>query len=112
VVDNHAAKAWIDRYDFTAGDVNTEGRDARLRPNRSNRPIRSRPRAITRPANMPELVKRAKESFKRGDLFEVVPGQTFFERCEAKPSEISRRLKAINPFALFVLHQSWGIRSI
>ena len=37
------------------------------------------------------------ESFQRGDLFEVVPGQTFFERCESKPSEISRRLKTINP---------------
>ena len=37
------------------------------------------------------------ESFQRGDLFEVVPGQTFFERCESKPSEISRRLKPINP---------------
>jgi anthranilate synthase len=55
------------------------------------------PGAITRPGEYAELVKRAKESFRRGDLFEVVPGQTFFERCEARPSEISRRLKAINP---------------
>ena len=36
-------------------------------------------------------------SFQRGDLFEVVPGQTFYERCETKPSEISKRLKVINP---------------
>jgi anthranilate synthase len=46
---------------------------------------------------MPELVEKAKESFRRGDLFEVVPGQMFYERCETQPSEISRRLKAINP---------------
>ncbi|MGB8817723.1 MAG: anthranilate synthase, partial [Rhizobiaceae bacterium] len=37
------------------------------------------------------------ESFRRGDLFEVVPGQTFYERCQTAPSEISRRLKLINP---------------
>jgi anthranilate synthase len=36
-------------------------------------------------------------SFQRGDLFEVVPGQEFYERCDARPSEISRRLKTINP---------------
>ena len=46
---------------------------------------------------MPRLVDKAKESFRRGDLFEVVPGQMFYERCETQPSEICRRLKAINP---------------
>ncbi len=42
-------------------------------------------------------VERAKEKFKRGDLFEVVPGQTFYEKCESQPSDISRKLKTINP---------------
>jgi len=42
-------------------------------------------------------VNIAKESFRRGDLFEVVPGQKFMERCDSKPSDISKRLKAINP---------------
>jgi len=97
VVDHHAAKAWIDRYDFALEDVTTEGRDSAIAPE----PFKSADRVPARgdhtPGEYAELVKRAKESFKRGDLFEVVPGQTFFERCEAKPSEISRRLKAINP---------------
>lgn len=44
-----------------------------------------------------ELVKKAKLSFQRGDLFEVVPDQKFMERCDSKPSDISKRLKAINP---------------
>ena len=30
-----------------------------------------------------------------GDLFEVVPGQTFYERCTTQPSAISRRLSSI-----------------
>jgi anthranilate synthase len=46
---------------------------------------------------MPSWSERAKESFRRGDLFEVVPGQTFYERCHTAPSEIFRRLKTINP---------------
>jgi anthranilate synthase len=97
VVDNHAAKAWIDRYDFEAGGVTTKGRDAAV-VTEAFQPAADAPaKGDHTPGEYAELVKRAKESFKRGDLFEVVPGQTFFERCEAKPSEISRRLKTINP---------------
>ncbi len=42
-------------------------------------------------------VRIAREAFKRGDLFEVVPGQTFFEPCPAPPSELFRRLRERNP---------------
>ncbi|MBS0358185.1 MAG: anthranilate synthase component I [Proteobacteria bacterium] len=51
-----------------------------------------------------KLVKIAHESFRRGDLFEVVPGQTFFDPCAAKPSEIFRRLRKRNaaPYGLFI----------
>ena len=42
-------------------------------------------------------VVRAREAFQRGDLFEVVPGQTFFEPCPAPPSELFRRLRERNP---------------
>ena len=46
---------------------------------------------------MPIWCARRWRVFKRGDLFEVVPGQMFYERCETPPSDISRKLKAINP---------------
>ncbi|MCC0036715.1 MAG: anthranilate synthase [Hoeflea sp.] len=97
VVDHHAAKAWIDRYDFSLDGVSTEGRDAEIAPEPFKSADRVPPRGDHTPGEYAELVKRAKDSFRRGDLFEVVPGQTFFERCEARPSEISRRLKTINP---------------
>ncbi|MGH8598762.1 MAG: anthranilate synthase component I, partial [Gammaproteobacteria bacterium] len=42
-------------------------------------------------------VEIARAAFKRGDLFEVVPGQTFFEPCPAAPSELFRRLRERNP---------------
>ena len=43
------------------------------------------------------MVRVARESFKRGDLFEVVPGQTFFEACPAPPSGLFNRLREANP---------------
>src|SRR5437899_4958170 len=43
------------------------------------------------------VVRRAREAFKRGDLFEVVPGQTFFAGCPSPPSELFLRLRERNP---------------
>jgi anthranilate synthase len=43
------------------------------------------------------MVRVAREAFARGDLFEVVPGQTFFEGCPSPPAELFRRLRETNP---------------
>lgn len=42
-------------------------------------------------------VVRAKEYFSRGDLFEVVPGQTFFAPCKDSPAQVFKRLARTNP---------------
>lgn len=42
-------------------------------------------------------VRRALGYFRRGDLFEVVPGQTFFEPCRDSPAEVFLRLQKANP---------------
>lgn len=49
------------------------------------------------PGEYAATVRVAIEAFRQGDLFEVVPGQTFFEPCPASPSEIFARLKKRNP---------------
>lgn len=49
------------------------------------------------PGEYAALVEVAKDAFKRGDLFEVVPGRTFFEPCPAPPSELFWRLRERNP---------------
>ncbi|TYR30006.1 anthranilate synthase [Mesorhizobium microcysteis] len=97
VVDHHQAKAWHDRYDYAGEGFSTEGlpRDSVEEPFRAS--DRIPPRCDHEPGEYARLVDKAKESFRRGDLFEVVPGQMFFERCESKPSDITRRLKKINP---------------
>lgn len=43
------------------------------------------------------VVRQAIAAFRRGDLFEVVPGQTFTEPCRDLPSAVFRRLRASNP---------------
>ncbi|MCZ7471376.1 anthranilate synthase [Agrobacterium sp. O3.4] len=97
VVDHYSAKAWIDRYDFEKAGVTTDGKSSDI----TSEPFKTTdtipPKGDHRPGEYSELVVKAKESFRRGDLFEVVPGQKFMERCESNPSAISRRLKAINP---------------
>jgi len=97
VVDHYSAKAWYDRYEFAFGGASTEGlpREGAREPFRPS--TSAPPRGDHNPGEYAELVRKAKESFQRGDLFEVVPGQTFYEACRSKPSEIARRLKVINP---------------
>lgn len=97
VVDHHAAKAWHDHYEFAGEGWSTEGKsgggsEVAFRPSE-----KMPPRADHQPGEYAKLVEKAKESFMRGDLFEVVPGQMFYERCTSTPSEIARRLKLINP---------------
>jgi anthranilate synthase len=97
VVDHHNAIAWHDRYVFTHGGVTTAG----LAGGGADQPFVAAeadpPRGDHKPGEYAKIVIAAKEKFKRGDLFEVVPGQTFYERCQTQPSAVSRKLKAINP---------------
>ena len=97
VVDHHAARAWKLRYDFAAGPHATQGL-ARGGPQTPFTPAVHDPgRGDHEPGEYAALVDVAKERFRRGDLFEVVPGQTFTERCPDAPSAIAKRLKTINP---------------
>jgi anthranilate synthase len=97
IVDHYGAQATVFAYDFAVGGRSTEG----LSRGGARVPFRPAERAPGRgdhaPGEYAASVGRAVEYFRRGDLFEVVPGQTFYERPEAPPSAISRRLQEINP---------------
>lgn len=97
VVDHYSAKAWKDRYDYSGDGFSTAGLPRTIAEEPFRPSDRIPPRGDHEPGEYARLVEKAKESFRRGDLFEVVPGQMFYERCETAPSEISRRLKSINP---------------
>ena len=97
VVDHHQAIAWHDRYEFEIDGVSTKGLP-RETDDQSFMPSQvTPPRSDHEPGEYAAVVERAKEKFIRGDLFEVVPGQTFFERCENNPSAVALRLKEVNP---------------
>src|SRR5690606_33032516 len=45
-----------------------------------------------RPGAYEAVVETAQQAFRRGELFEVVPGQTFSTDCQEQPSTLLRRL--------------------
>jgi anthranilate synthase len=97
VVDHRRERAMRRRYDFEVDGRSTVGLP---RTGGSARYVPSA--AVERvcdhaPGEYAAGVRKAREAFKRGDLFEVVPGQTFFEPCPAPPSELFRRLRERNP---------------
>jgi anthranilate synthase len=97
VVDHYSAKAWHQRYEFEFDGKSTHGL-SRETADMPFVPSTVDPgRGDHVPGEYAKLVVKAMDSFKRGDLFEVVPGQTFYEQCKTEPSEIARRLKVINP---------------
>ncbi|KAB8332092.1 anthranilate synthase [Scytonema tolypothrichoides VB-61278] len=49
------------------------------------------------PGKYAKQVEVALDYFHRGDLFEVVPSQSFFESCEEPPSKLFQTLQQINP---------------
>lgn len=98
VVDYYQQKAFRIDYEFTTDQGSTDGlpregktfdcRGDRLTPERSS---------DYPPEGYAALVEKASDYFKRGDFFEVVLSQCFFEACEASPAALFRQLRAINP---------------
>ncbi len=98
VVDYYSQRASRLEYEFEAGGASTEGLSratadfdplgARRRPEREHDFERG---------GYAALVRDALAYFRRGDLFEVVPSQSFYVPCEARPSAVFEALRRINP---------------
>jgi len=97
IVDHHAKRAYVLEYEFEVDGLGTAGlpREAEKAP---YQPANEDPgRGDHEPGEYAKLVHKAKDYFRRGDLFETVPGQVFYEPCANPPSAVSRRLQQINP---------------
>ncbi len=98
VIDYHLQKAFILKYDFEIASGSTKGlprtgkfidyRGKRLTPNQSSDHLKG---------EYAQKVEKALDYFRRGDFFEVVPSQSFFDGCEQSPAELFRILTKINP---------------
>src|SRR5262245_5974467 len=97
IVDHQRELATVRRYDFEVGGRSTAAlpRTGSAVPyvGTSNVPDRG----DHAPGEYAAMVRVARKSFARGDLFEVVPGQIFREACPQPPSELFRRLRERNP---------------
>ena len=97
VVDHRREVAQRRRYDFAVG-----GRGTAELPRVGDEHPYVGATSVPRPSDhepgaYAAVVRLAREAFRRGDLFEVVPGQTFFEPCPSPPSELFLRLRERNP---------------
>lgn len=105
VVDHRLDHAMEIQYDFLFGTVDTRG----IAGGGASYTL-ERTRDVRRGSDHADgqyaaQVRRAAEYFRRGDLFEVVPGQTLSEPCDVLPSELFTRLKQKNPSPYgFLLH--------
>ncbi|HEV2337059.1 MAG TPA: anthranilate synthase component I [Stellaceae bacterium] len=99
IVDHMRQQAALYRYEFEIGERSTAGLSRATPP----APYRLDPKAAVPPESdhgpgeYAALVRRAKEAFVRGDLFEVVPGQLFATPCADSPSLVFHRLRQANP---------------
>ena len=97
IVDNYGQEAIEVHYEFAKGAATTEG----VETGGTDEPFQFGPQDVPMGDHVPgeyaKMVVKAKESFKRGDLFEVVPGQVFYEACHDTPADIFQRLTTINP---------------
>ena len=100
IVDHMRQIAATHRYEFAVGGASTEGlaRTTAATPYRPERAAAAQPSESDHgPGEYAALVERARAAFARGDLFEVVVGQLFADRCPDPPSVVFQRLRRANP---------------
>lgn len=97
IVDHHGKRAYVLEYDFVVDGKTTKGLPRDGDKNQYTPANEDPGRGDHEPGEYAKLVEKAKDYFRRGDLFETVPGQTFYEACPNPPSAVSRRLRQINP---------------
>ncbi len=97
VVDHRKEAAFRYSYDFHVGGSSTRARSATpfAEPAVEGAPIPTG--CDHQPGEYADAVRRARELFRRGELFELVLGQVFREPCQRSPSQIFRWLREHNP---------------
>ena len=98
VIDYYLQRAYRLQYDFEMEQGSTEGLP------RTGELIDFRGKNVTpeqesdhQPGEYAAQVEKALDYFRRGDLFEVVPSQNFYQSCTASPTDLFRTLVQINP---------------
>ncbi|NMG09138.1 anthranilate synthase [Brasilonema sp. UFV-L1] len=98
VIDYHLQRAFRIQYDFVTKNGSTRDlpRTGEVIDYRGKR-LSVTQNSDHAPGEYEQQVIKALDYFRRGDLFEVVPSQSFFQACEKSPTELYRTLREINP---------------
>ncbi|MBP5973364.1 anthranilate synthase [Brasilonema sp. CT11] len=98
VVDYHLQQAFRVQYDFVTNNGSTRDlpRTGEVIDYRGKR-LSAAQTSDHAPGEYEQQVTKALDYFRRGDLFEVVPSQSFFQTCEKSPTQLFRTLREINP---------------
>jgi anthranilate synthase len=97
IVNHRKEEAFVRRYDFQYQGKSTQSlaREGIYAPYSSpNRPDKL---CDHEPGEYAQVVNKAKEKFACGDLFEVVPSQTFYTHYKEKPSALFKQMRLLNP---------------
>ncbi|HEY1798902.1 MAG TPA: anthranilate synthase component I [Stellaceae bacterium] len=100
ITDHMRQVSEVHRYEFSADGMSSAGKSRGNAAALYSAGDPGAPRVETcdhGPGEYAAMVRRAKEAFVRGDLFEVVLGEMFSESCSDSPSTIFRRLRQSNP---------------
>ncbi|PWK13502.1 anthranilate synthase component I [Tumebacillus permanentifrigoris] len=95
IVDHQMNLAYRLTYEFEVGDRSTRGLPREGTDTERSFPNVPLPEYV--PGRYAQTVRGAMDYFRRGDMFEVVPTQSIFERCADRPSDVFSKLKQINP---------------
>ncbi len=97
VVNHRKEIAFIRRYDFQYQGKSTQALPREGEFKNYEPTLKPDKDCDHEPGEYAALVDLAKKSFACGDLFEVVPSQTFYAPCNEQPSAIFRRMRHFNP---------------
>jgi anthranilate synthase len=98
IVDYHLQRAYLLQYEFETKYGSTRGlpKSGELIDYKGKCCTTTQP-SDHEPDEYASQVQKALDYFRRGDLFEVVPSQSFFEVCENSPAQLFQTLQQINP---------------
>lgn len=97
IIDHRRETALLLQYEFSVAGNSTHGMARSGKKQAYIATTEKIPTGDHKPGEYAESVRLAQQAFKRGDLFEVVPGQTFYDACDVTPAEVFRRLRERNP---------------
>ncbi|MCR6632585.1 MAG: anthranilate synthase component I [Magnetospirillum sp.] len=97
LADPEGGPAHMISYDFSLGLASTAGRRREAEPSPVQCGNGSGAADDHLPGAYAAVVRQALEHFRRGDLFEAVPSQTFARHCTQAPSAVFARLRQANP---------------